>query len=309
MDSTRRRILDHLAEEPHSGPALADQVGITRAAVWKHIEALREEGFEIDGTPDGYRLDALPEYSGAAIAYGLEAPYDIEFRKSVTSTNDIARSSAEDGREDLVVLADEQRAGRGRLGRSWTGPSGGVYASILIRPALPPMEVPLLTLGAAVATAETIADLGLDPKIKWPNDVLLEDRKVAGILTEMEGEADRVSWVIVGIGLNANVEVTDLPEGATSLQAVQNEAIERRTLVQDLLERFHRYRMYPDRVLPAWRDRNCTIGRDVRVSTARGEIEGEAVGIVHPGALRVDTETGTVDIHAGDCEHLRPTDH
>jgi BirA family biotin operon repressor/biotin-[acetyl-CoA-carboxylase] ligase len=321
MTETRRELLAVLAgaDGPVPGPALADRLGVSRAAVWKHVEALREAGFEVASGDEGYRVVSTPEYGAAAVEFGLDAPYAVEYHDGVASTNDRARELADEGAADVVVLADRQTGGRGRLARRWSSPSGGVWLSILLRPSRPPAHAPLFTLAAAVATAGACREAGVDATIKWPNDVLVApdagsgsadaggDRKVAGVLTEMEGEADRVSWLVVGVGVNANVDPAALPDGATSLRARVGE-VDRRAFVQRLLERFHDLRGDPDAVLPAWREHADTLGRAVRVETPDGTVEGEAVDVVSPGSLRVRTDEGEVLVHAGDCEHLRPTE-
>ena len=314
---TRRALLDRLADGSVSGPALADELGVSRAAVWKAVEALREEGFAIESTGTGYTAPEAPPYSAAGIEFRLAAPYDVEFHESIDTTNGRARELATDGSTDLAVVADEQTGGRGRLGREWAAPSGGVWASVLTRPSLPPAHVPVLTLAAAVAATDACRECGVDARIKWPNDVLVPDgpdapdrggRKLVGILTEMEGEADRVSWVVVGIGVNANVEVGALPSGATSLRDQLGEDVDRRRFTQRLLERYHGLTGAPDRILPAWRERTATLGSRVRVETADRTFRGTAVDIEFPGALVVDTGDERVRVHAGDCDHLRPAE-
>ena len=307
MHETRNRILSTIAEGPAGGPELAETLDISRAAVWKHVEALREMGFEIPGGEDGYALESVPSY-GPAVAFELDAPFTVEYHDSIASTNARARDLAEEGAADVVVLADEQTGGRGRLDRAWESPSGGVWLSILSRAEIPPANAPIYTLAAAVATAEAVRTMGVDATIKWPNDVLVDGRKLAGILTEMEGEADRVSWLVVGIGLNANVDIEALPfEEATSLRAEVGD-VDRRELVHELLERFAHYRENHDAVLPAWRDLSATLGRRVRVDTGPETIVGEAVDITVPGTLHVQTDDGTETVAAGDCEHLRPVE-
>ncbi|QHS16315.1 bifunctional biotin--[acetyl-CoA-carboxylase] synthetase/biotin operon repressor [haloarchaeon 3A1-DGR] len=356
---TRRALLDALESGPVSGPDLAEQLDVSRAAVWKHVEALRDRGFEIESGDDGYVVTDAPTYGAAAIRYGSDAPYGIEFHDAIGSTNDRARELAEAGRTDVAVIADEQTGGRGRLDRDWTAPSGGIYASVVIRPDLPPAHAPIVTLAAAVAATDACRDAGVDARIKWPNDVLVpetdadrdgndrdgddrpeddrddadegdrddrpeddrddrpeDDRdenarggaKLAGILTEMRGEADRVSWIVVGIGVNANVDPAALPSGATSLRAAVGEDVDRRHVTQTLLERFHELTTDPDFVLAEWRDRAITIGRSVRVETASGTVEGTAVDVEFPGALVLETDDGTETVLAGDCEHLRPVE-
>jgi len=312
MNGTRRALVAALADGPVDGPTLADRLGVSRAAVWKQVEALRDEGFGIESGDDGYRVVEVPDYGAAALAFGLDAPYDVEYHDRIASTNGRARELAAEGVGDVVVVADEQTGGRGRLGREWTAPSGGVWASLVRRPDRPPAEIPLYTLAAAVAVARAAREAGVDATIKWPNDVLVAgadgaERKLAGILTEMEGEADRVSWVVVGIGVNANVDRDALPPGATSLRATAGD-VDRRRFLQRVVSGFHG--LTGDGadlrgVLDAWREHAGTLGRRVRVETPRGTVSGRAVDIRFPGSLIVETDDGERVVHAGDCEHLR----
>ncbi|WP_434521946.1 biotin--[acetyl-CoA-carboxylase] ligase [Halorubrum sp. AS12] len=324
---TRRALLDALAADdgPVSGPALADSLGVSRAAVWKAVEALREEGFAVESTAEGYVAPDDPGYSGPGIEFGLDAPYSVEYHDRITSTNERARELAGEGEAGVAVVADEQTGSRGRLDREWVAPSGGVWLSILTRPDVPTARAPLFTLAAAVATTDAARQAGVDAHIKWPNDVLVggnageegDDasdatgrggRKLAGVLTEMEGEADRIGWLVVGVGVNADLDPETLPDGATSLSAERGEPVDRRRFAATLLERFAELTESPealDRVLPAWRERASTLGRRVRVDTADGSVEGTAVDVAEPGALVVDTDEGRRRVHAGDCEHLR----
>jgi BirA family biotin operon repressor/biotin-[acetyl-CoA-carboxylase] ligase len=309
MQETRRQVLDALAAGPVSGPALAERLDVSRAAVWKHVEALREAGFDVESTDDGYVLAGVPEYGGPAIEFGLDAPFDVEFHDSLASTNATARDRAGEGAEDVVVVAGEQTGGRGRLDREWESPAGGVWFSVVCRPTLPPARVPIYTLAAAVAVTRAARAVGVEAGIKWPNDVLVPtadgEKKLCGILTEMEGEADRVSWVVVGIGVNVNVASEDLPGTATSV-GEQVGDVPRREFVQRVLGEFDALRNDPDSVLAAWREHALTLGRRVRVETPGGEVVGEAVDVEFPGTLVVETADGPVRVHAGDCEHLRP---
>jgi BirA family biotin operon repressor/biotin-[acetyl-CoA-carboxylase] ligase len=307
--ATRRRVLDALAAGPVRGPELADRLDVSRAAVWKHVEALRDEGFEVTSGDDGYRVESVPEYGAAAIEFGLDADFEVEFHESLGSTNVRARELATEGASDIAVVADRQTGARGRLGRAWSAPPGGIYVSIVTRPDLPPARVPVYTLAAAVATTRAARELGVDAGIKWPNDVLVgpDERKLAGILTEMEGEADRISWIVVGIGINANVGREELPETATSLQDAVGE-VDRGAFLRRLLSTFDDLRGDPESVLPAWREHALTLGKRVRVETPGGVIEGEALDVEFPGTLLVETDEGTVSVSAGDCEHLRPVE-
>lgn len=305
MNDTRRAVLAAIADGPVSGPDLAAQLDVSRTAVWKHVEALKEAGFSIKSDDEGYELTDVPEYGGLAVEYELEAPYELEYHERIDSTNTLARERAGDGATDLVVLADEQTGGRGRLEREWAAPSGGIYASILTRPPLPPARVPLLTLAAAVAVADAAREAGVDATIKWPNDIEVDGRKLCGILTEMEGEADRVEWVVVGIGINANVDADSLPAGATSLREHVGD-VDRRLFTQRVLERYHDLAGDPDAILPAWREKAVTLGQRVRVTTPDRQVVGTAIDIEPPGQLVIDTDGGVERVHAGDCEHLRP---
>ncbi|EMA64291.1 biotin--[acetyl-CoA-carboxylase] ligase [Halorubrum lipolyticum] len=328
---TRRALLDALGDGPVSGPALADDLGVSRAAVWKAVESLREEGFAVESTSEGYVAPADPAYCAAGIEFGLDAPYAVEYHDRIASTNERARELASDGADGVAVVADEQTGSRGRLDREWVAPSGGVWLSLAVRPDAPPARAPLFTLAAAVATADACREAGVDAHIKWPNDVLVGEsesgddgegdgdadpggrggRKVAGILTEMEGEADRISWIVPGIGVNANVDAEALPAGATSLCEELGEPVDRRRFAATLIERFAALagtadRM--DRILPAWRERASTLGRRVRVDTPNGPVTGTAVDVEPPGALVIETDEGVRRVHAGDCEHLRDAD-
>jgi BirA family transcriptional regulator, biotin operon repressor / biotin---[acetyl-CoA-carboxylase] ligase len=311
MNETRRAVLHAIADGPASGPDLADELGVSRAAVWKHIEALREAGFEIESGPTGYELTAVTAYNGPAVEYGLEAPFSIEYHDSIGSTNDRARELATEGAGDVAVLADEQTGGRGRLERAWSAPSGGVWVSIVSRPEIAPSRAPLYTLAAAVATARAAREAGVDARIKWPNDVVVPTddeggyEKLAGILTEMEGETDRIEWIVPGIGVNANIDAAELPSGATSIRDEVGD-VDRRAFVQRLLKEFGALRSDLDAVVPAWRELALTLGQRVRVDRPSGELVGKAVDITPFGALVVDSDGERVTVSAGDCEHLRP---
>ncbi len=247
-------------------------------------------------------------------------PYDVETHDTIGSTNDRAKALAREGRRDVAVLAAEQTAGRGRRGRSWAAPRGGLYCSVVLAPALPPEEFPLVTLAAGVAVVRAVsahlgaggADEGGEggethpaARLKWPNDVLVGDRKLAGVLTERVDER-----VVVGVGLNVEGDPADLPAGATTLRATvgPDAALDRATLARDSLAALADLLARPDAVLPAWRAAADTLGRRVRVETPDGSVVGEAVAVERPGRLVVRTDDGDVTVAAGDCEHLRPAD-
>lgn len=259
----------------------------------------------------------MSKYNRAAVTTGLSAPYTVDFHDRIGSTNDRARTLAASGRSGVVVIAAEQTSGRGRRGRSWAGPRGGVYLSIVLDPSLAAADTPLLTLGAGVATARAVREAGVPAGLKWPNDVVVrvvdgravdpgtagnagEERKLAGILTERTH-----GLVVVGIGLNANLSAGDLPAGATTMRDLVG-PVDRVALVQRILAEVHELTTDPDTILPAWRDLATTLGRRVRVSGDAGEIVGTAIDVEHPGRLVLDTPDGRERIAVGDCEHLRP---
>jgi len=321
MHDAARAVLGALTDgsvpgdRPVPAGAVAEAVGISPTAVESAVADLREAGATIAESPSGYRVTALPGYGELAVLAGLDAQFDVEYHDALASTNLRARELAATGATDVVVLADEQTGGRGRRERTWDSPPGGVWMSLVLRPPLPAAQVPLLTLAAAVAVTETAREAGVDAHIKWPNDVLVADAgktaelggdaKLAGILTESASADGDVEWVVVGVGLNANVAAADLPPSATSLQA-QVGPVDRRVVVQRVLERFDALRRAPEETRSAWRAHAGTLGRRVRVHTPEGVIVGDAVDVTDWGALVVETQGGRQTVTAGDCEHLRP---
>jgi BirA family biotin operon repressor/biotin-[acetyl-CoA-carboxylase] ligase len=245
--------------------------------------------------------DRVAAFDAAAIADGLDAPYRIEFHDALESTNDRARELAEDGGSGVAVVAREQTAGRGRRGRTWDAPEGGAYVSVVLEPEFPPAAFPLVTMAAAVATARAVHERGVEAGIKWPNDVLVgsDDGKIAGILTERVGDR-----VVVGVGVNVDVDPAALPDGAESVAGAGGDP-DRAAVVRRILAELAACLDDPDGILPAWRELSHTLGLPVRVETPGGVVEGEAVDVEHPGTLVVETAEGAVRVSAGDCEHLR----
>lgn len=307
LGTTRRTILRQLADGPRSGEAIATELDITRAAVWKHIDGLREAGFVIDSSPEGYRVLDHPDYGAAAIEYELEVPLQIEFHPAIGSTNDRAKDLATAGERDIAVIAETQRSGRGRRGRKWAGPAGGIYLSCISEPQLTPMDTPIVTQIAALATVDALQNIGVDAGIKWPNDILVRtdgrEHKIAGVLTETRGELDRVAWVVVGIGLNANVDADDIPAGATSIRALRKEDIDRRQIVQSLLRTLYQTEANAG-IIEAVREHSWTIGNRVTIDHPDGSFSGFAVDIEWPGTLLVEVNGTTRAVTVGECVHL-----
>jgi BirA family biotin operon repressor/biotin-[acetyl-CoA-carboxylase] ligase len=229
----------------------------------------------------------------------------VEWRAEVDSTQLLARELARAGAEEgTMVIAETQTAGRGRLGRIWHSPAGAnVYCSVLLRPAMPPAAVPQLALVAGLSVARAIEGLGLAPALKWPNDVLLDGRKVVGILTEMEAELERVHVVIAGIGVNVNVAAADLPDYlrdvATSLAIAAGRPIDRVGFTADLVAALEAdYRRFVEGGFAAVREeyerRSALTGRLVTVRSSDGETTGEVRGTDDDGALRLVEAGGAV---------------
>jgi BirA family biotin operon repressor/biotin-[acetyl-CoA-carboxylase] ligase len=230
-----------------------------------------------------------------------DVDYDVEHHDSLDSTNRRARDLAREGADRTVVVADGQTGGRGRRDREWTSPRGGIYLSVVRRPDRPPGDAALFTLAGAVATARAARALGVDARIKWPNDVLVGDRKLAGVLTESATAGERLEWVVVGVGVNVTAPV----EGAAGLDEAG--AVDRPAFVASLLRAFDAV-LDAGEVVEAWRDLAATLGRRVRVETPEGTVVGEAVDVTDdpPGSLVIETEAGPRTVSVGDCEHLRP---
>ncbi|MCB1124970.1 MAG: biotin--[acetyl-CoA-carboxylase] ligase [Verrucomicrobiae bacterium] len=314
--TTDLAILRALRAHPQghvSGAELAQQLGITRAAIWNRIRELRLHGYDISASPQlGYRLESAPDLLLrddllAQLGGTRVVGRDIQVFQQTASTNDIVEKLARDGvREGAVVLAESQTRGRGRLGRKWVSPPGrGLWCSVLLRPRLAPSQATRLTILAAVALARAIRDTtGLEPEIKWPNDLLLRGRKVAGILTEMHAEVEQVRHVILGIGVNVNLEATDLPPElrsvATSLKLELGVAVDRAALLVALLhhldEGYARLGQgHFDELAAEWADRCGTLGRNVCIRTGSREIRGCAESLDDAGALLVRTEHGHLE--------------
>jgi BirA family biotin operon repressor/biotin-[acetyl-CoA-carboxylase] ligase len=311
------RLLDRLAGGAWcSGEDLARTLGVSRAAIWKRIAHLRELGYAIEARRgQGYRLVAaadllLPDEIRRSLSERLRAR-EIVHCEEIDSTNrlaaDLARQGAAHG---CLVVAERQTAGRGRLGRSWESPARlNFYGSVILRPSLPPSLAPQITLAAAIAVAEAVEGaIGTAPAVKWPNDVLLDGRKVAGILTELDAEADRIRFAILGIGVNLNATAGDFPaelrRTATSLRLFTGRAVDRARFAANLLECVDR--RFEElvaagfaRLRPAYERFHCLSGRPVEVS-GQTTVRGIARGVDDSGALLVDTDTGLEAIVAGE---------
>ena len=316
------KILGVLKDEKGShisGEELSRLAGVSRAAIWKHIEKLREDGYEIEASPHlGYRLVSVPDnLIPNEIKWGLKTKLlgrEIISYKKIDSTNRAAYDLASKGvKEGSIVLAEEQTKGRGRLGRAWASPpEGGIYLSCILRPRISPSEIPKLTLTASVSVARAIREVsGLEAVIKWPNDVLIDSKKVCGILLEMKAEQDRLDFVIVGIGINVNTPGRLIPKGGTSVKEESGEEVSRIALTRKVLEDLEEEYLllskggFP-KIVEEWKELSHMLGSRVRVVLSNREFEGQAIDVDKDGTLLVRTDNGFIEkVFSGDVMMVR----
>ncbi len=296
-----------------SGTEISARLDVTRAAVWARIAELRRLGYIIEASPhSGYRLLSCPDLlhsDDLASRLGVVRVIgrDLRVFHETSSTSDILERLARDGvREGVVVFAESQTRGRGRLGRSWISPPGlGLWFSVLLRPRLRPQEATRLTVAAATALSRAIrTELPLRPEIKWPNDLMLHGRKFAGILMELSGELDSIRHVTLGIGVNVNVTAEHLPpaiqRSATSLRIVLGRTVDRPALAATLLRELDAvYASLQDNsfasIADEWSNQCSTLGRHVAVMSGTRRIVGRAEALDEEGALLVRTEHGRLE--------------
>jgi BirA family biotin operon repressor/biotin-[acetyl-CoA-carboxylase] ligase len=302
-----------------SGSSLAREASVSRTAIFKQIESLRRLGYSIESSRSkGYRL--VPRFDGLL---PLEVTTKLDSKvfgsnvftlEKADSTQNSLRSIAEGGgREGVIVIAMEQTHGKGRLGREWLSPKGGLWFSLLLRPKLQPTELHKLTLLFGLAVARCLDRLGLDPRLRWPNDVLIGGRKVCGILMEVSAETERINYVLVGIGVNANFSVHllggDLPARSTTLMDALERKVDRALLLANILGESER--LYGKaisggfgEIIRAWKEKSCTIGSRVTVTSSGMPIRGVAEGLDQNGFLAVRLTDGRLlTVSSGDV-HL-----
>ena len=318
----QEKILDFLKRKQEgylSGDQISHRLGISRQALWKHIQELRDLGYDIVAVPHlGYRLVSLPNrLFPSEISWHLDTKFigkKIYYFDVLPSTMDIATELGMKGApEGTLVLAEAQAQGRGRLGRSWLSPKyKGIYMSLILKPNILPNSAPVLTLLSAVSICEAIKEfVGLDIQIKWPNDLLLSNKKLGGILTELNAEMDATRFIVIGIGLNVNNERKTLPSGATSLKEQKGENINRIGLLQEILRKLEaNYLLFQKEgsqpIVEKWRNYSLTLGKRVKISCHNEHREGEAIDIDTDGGLLIRKDSGLVEkIMAGDVVHCR----
>lgn len=302
-----------------SGADLSHTLGISRAAIWARINEMRMLGYDIVASPHaGYCLRGAPDVlHGDDLMSRVDGVKvigrDVRVFDSTTSTNDVVEKLARDGaKEGVVVFAETQTKGRGRLGRQWLSPKGkGLWFSILLRPDLPPQAVTRLTIASATGVARAIRKhTGLAPQIKWPNDILFGEKKVAGILTELSAELDTIKYVVLGIGVDVNLETEDLPvelrKIATSLRIESGQKQNRAELAAQMMRQldYDYQRILTgdfDEVADEWVAQCSTIGKQINVETGGHSVHGRAEALDSDGALLVRTTHGRLErIMGGD---------
>lgn len=314
----KHKILDRLHEEKGflSGEKLSEEFGLSRTAIWKHVKALKADGYQIESvTRKGYKLvsspdivnyDEIKEILHTKIIGGKMIHFN-----SLESTNKTAKEVAVVNDEGTVVVAEQQTKGKGRLGREWISPNRkGLYFSVILKPDTDPTKVAKLTLLGAASVNRGLLDLGIQSLIKWPNDIVINGKKVAGILTEMSCELGTINHIIIGIGINVNQSREEIPydlrDRATSLLMESGKAINRKELFAAILNRLDQFYMEflqdenMDGVLEICRENSAVIGKDVLVIQGGNSRKGHVVGINHSGELQVRFDTGLETVFSGE---------
>ena len=321
----KEKILEFLKQQEGfiSGQRICDELGVSRTAVWKYMNSLKKEGYEIESvTRKGYRLlqspDLLTREAVLSCIKKGEIPGELCCFESIDSTNEEAKRRGEAGAPDgSIYVADNQTNGKGRRGRTWLSPSGeDIFFTILLRPDLPLNSVSMLTLVAASAVAEAVDKVtGQECQIKWPNDIMVNGRKLVGILTELSASMEKIDYIIMGIGINTGMERADFPEafreGATSFRA-EGVHVSRKTLLAAVLSELEKEYAVAEtegfaRVLDNWRNLSCTLGPNVRVVLGTNSYTGKAVDIDKDGCLLVDTGNEVNRVIVGDVS-IRPAE-
>lgn len=325
MPNSAFKVLEVLekADRPLSGELISTTMGITRAAVWKHINELRAMGYDISSSQkEGYRLKRtssklLPyevhkklktQFIGRKMRYLENTPSTIWVGKQICSEGDVEKMHG------LVIIAEEQTEGIGRMGRAWVSPSGGIWTTIVLKPGIPIDHVFMVTMAGSVAVARAIRkEFDLGALIKWPNDIFIGDKKVAGLLLEISAEADTIHHCLLGIGIDVNVPLNQfspaLQKDITSISAELGHDVDRATFLARILKEFeNRYLLIEsgeyEAIVREWKSLSCTLEHRVFITTMKNSFEGEAIDIDEFGALIIRKDNGKIErVIAGDCFH------
>lgn len=317
----RNQLISLLLEKQStfiSGEEMSRRLGCSRAAIWKHIQELRNSGYAIEARPRrGYRLQFRPDrLAPEELYYHLKTKKlgkTIRYFTSVPTTQNVAHQWAKEGApEGALVVAEEQTAGKGRLGNQWDSPPGqGIWMSLILRPEISIREASHFTLLTSLAVYQAIQPYSrLSVQIKWPNDLLIDGKKVCGILTELKGEEDRIDYLIIGIGVNVNQPAdwaSEWTKPATSLSQVWGKPIHRASLLVAILQQLEKYYdLYKQEgfapVKQAWEQITYLFGKRIIARTPNGKVEGVAACLNDDGALVLKTDTGLQELYSAEIE-------
>ncbi|MDD1671977.1 MAG: biotin--[acetyl-CoA-carboxylase] ligase [Methanomicrobiales archaeon] len=326
MDDVARRVLEELRESaiPRSGRELGEKAGITMAEVSRAIRTLRKQGYRIQTKKKGiYQFEQttskLLPYEVQRLLRTEVIGRQMQYYEKITSTSTVAKDliSTQDPAifHGMVIIAEEQTGGTGRLGRAWISPGGGIWTTLILKPRIPVDRLFMLTMVGSIAVVRAIKKItGIGSLIKWPNDIYIGNRKVGGIITELSAEGPIVHYCLVGIGIDVNIPLGDLPtrlrESATSLSAELGHEVDRAPLLATLLREFElRYLQIEsneyDSIVREWKSLSCTLEHRVRINLGSRSFDGDAIDIDDYGALIVRKDSGAVErVIAGDCLHL-----
>jgi BirA family biotin operon repressor/biotin-[acetyl-CoA-carboxylase] ligase len=301
-----------------SGEEISRHLKLSRASIWKYIEEMRRDGYEIEAVPHrGYRLISCPnKLSHQEVLHGLNTKIigkEYHYHDSVLSTMDLAfQLGMKNAKDGTVVCAETQTKGRGRMGRGWVSPKGkGIYFSVILRPDMPPSQAPKFTLLAGVALSHAVKNItGIVPKLKWPNDLMINNKKLAGILTELNSDMDCVKFIVIGVGINVNTPSSQLPSTAVSLKNETKKEINRVLLLQEIFRQFEKYYFQVreqgfDAVIKECKEISATLGTRIKLVDAGQEVEGQAIDIDNQGALIIRSDAGiAIKRMTGDVLHV-----
>ena len=289
-----------------SGQSLSEQLGISRVAVWKHIQKLQELGYDILATANGYRLENCPD-----VPYPWEFPgwesriiYYPELTSTMVAAKELARNDCPDF---TTVVAGRQTGGRGRLNRIWTSEEGGLYFTMVLRPDLPPVLSFKVGFLASLTLSQTLNELfDIGARVKWPNDILVNERKISGMLSELEAEADRVAFINIGVGINVNNDPPKVQPAATSIKRILGREVSKKDILFRYLDAFEKKVQTADfdRIVQEWKQYTVTLNRNVCVVTNKEVVTGRAIDVDDSGALILRCTDGSLQkIIYGDCFH------
>ncbi len=303
---TREKIFKLLSQSETvlSGERISRELGISRVSVWKHIKSMVSSGIPISASAKGYVL-ALDEDSLNPLGFG-DRSEDIHYHPEITSTMDEAVALARDGcPEFTVVVAERQSKGRGRMARTWVSDEGGLYFTIVVRPELPVDLAHLVNLAAAVEIKDLLrSSYDIEAWLKWPNDILVEGKKICGCLSQMEIEGGLIGFLSIGIGLNVNNNPGGVEPAAVSMSQILGRHIPRKNLLARFIDRFEDRlsTIDPPALIREWKKQNNTIGREVAVVTSKKTYTGTAVDIDDRGGLVIEYDDTTREtVIYGDC--------